>query len=163
MVSLVGFTLTSCKHKKTDSEIVKESIPQPKDEYSGEDTTEVIGLANSFIERLNAKDIKSAMSMLFFLDGDSIRPLPAGLQRRQANALMNIQGVRYTIDKLVFDQEKDNEVKINIVLFDKKPGDNRPNTISFYLKPIRRDGKWYLTTADNITDTNQLQGTEIKN
>lgn len=163
IAGLACLSFTSCKHKKGVEQIVQESIPKPHDQYNGQDTTEVMSLAGSFIEHLNAKDIQGAVSMLYFLDGDSIKPLPAGLQRRQTNALVNIQGIRYNIDKLVFDQEKDNEVKVDIVLFDKKPGDTRPNTISFYLKPVRRDGHWFLTTADNITDTNQLQGTKIEN
>ena len=103
------------------------------------------------------------MAQLSFLDGDSIVTLPAGLQKRQANALMNMQGIRYEVDKLVFDREIDNIVKINVILFDKEANDPRPNLMTFYLKPIRRNGKWYLTTADNVTDTNHLGGTQIKN
>ena len=101
--------------------------------------------------------------MLSFLDGDSIISLPKDLARRQARTLMNVQGVRYTVERVVFDQEKDNIVKINIVLFEKKADDPRPNTTALYLKPIRRDGKWYLTTVDNMTDTNNLGGTKIQN
>ena len=112
---------------------------------------------------MDRKDIKAAVSMLSFLDGDSIVPLPGSLAKRQANALMSMRGIRYTVERLVFDQEKDNIVKLNAVLFEKKAGDLRPNTIAFYLKPIRRAGKWYLTTADNVTDTNNLSGTRIQN
>lgn len=138
-------------------------MPKPKDDFDGKDTADVMSEVNTFIQYLNNKDVRGAVNMLYFLDGDEIRPLPGGLAKRQANAIYNMQGIRYTVDKLVFDQEKDNEVKVNVILFDKKPGDTRPNTMSFYLKPIRRNGKWYLTTADNITDTNGLSGTNIEN
>ena len=160
---LVVATFTSCKKEKSLKQMQSEYIAPPKDDFSNADTAEVMKLVDNFIHHLNNKDIKSAVSMLSFLDGDSIVSLPKGLARRQANALMNIRGVRYTVEKFVFDQEKDNIVKVNVVLFEKKEGDNRPNTIGFFLKPVRRSGHWYLTTVDNMTDTNQMSGTQIKN
>lgn len=163
ILALTLIVFDSCKHKKTFQEQEEEFLTKPKDDYNGKDTTDVMEQVNLFIEHLNNKDIQGAVSMLYFLDGDSIRPLPTGLQKRQAFALLNMRGKRYIVDRLVFDQEKDNEVKINVILFDKKPGDKRPNTMSFYLKPIRRQGTWYLTTADNVTDTNGLSGTNIEN
>lgn len=156
--------VVSCGRKeKTVQQLEQQYIEHPVDSFSGKDTSEVMYLVDNFIAKLNNKDIKSAVSMLSFLDGDKIVPLPAGLIKRQCNALYNAQGVKYTVDRLVFNEEKDNIVKVNIVLFEKKPGDTRPNTISIYLKPIRRDGRWYLTTVDNITDTNNMGGTKIKN
>ena len=83
---------------------------------------------DNFIKSLNEKDIRGAVSQLSFLDGDSIVALPAGLQKRQANALMNMQGIRYDVDRLVFDREIDNIVKINVILFEKKADDPRPNS-----------------------------------
>ncbi len=161
---LVMAAVSSCgKKEKSVKQLEDEFLVQPKDSFNTTDTAEVKKLVDEFIYRLNRKDIKAAVSMLSFLDGDSIISLPKDLARRQARTLMNVQGVRYTVERLVFDQEKDNIVKVNIVLFEKKADDPRPNTTALYLKPIRRDGKWYLTTVDNMTDTNNLGGTKIQN
>ena len=148
------------KERKTAGAAISRSTV---DSFSGKDTSEVMYLVNSFIDKLNQKDIKSAVSMLSYLDGNDIVPLPAELVKRQCNALANAQGVKYTVDRLVFNEEKDNIVKVNILLFEKKPGDTRPNSISLYLKPIRKDNRWYLTTVDNITDSNNMGGTKIQN
>lgn len=161
---LVVTAVSSCgKKEKSVKQLEDEFLIQPKDSFNNADTAEVRKLVDEFVYRLDRKDIKAAVSMLSFLDGDSIVPLPGSLAKRQANALMSMRGLRYTVERLVFDQEKDNIVKLNAVLFEKKAGDLRPNTIAFYLKPIRRGGKWYLTTADNVTDTNNLSGTRIQN
>ena len=143
---LVVTAVSSCgKKEKSVKQLEDEFLIQPKDSFNNTDTAEVRKLVDEFVYRLDRKDIKAAVSMLSFLDGDSIVPLPGSLAKRQANALMSMRGIRYT------------------VLFEKKAGDLRPNTIAFYLKPIRRGGKWYLTTADNVTDTNNLSGTRIQN
>ncbi len=160
---MLAFTMSSCKKEKSVKQLQEQFLIQPTDSFQGVDTAEVKLLVDNFIKSLNEKDIRGAVSQLSFLDGDSIVALPAGLQKRQANALMNMQGIRYDVDRLVFDREIDNIVKINVILFEKKADDPRPNSMAFYLKPIRRNGKWYLTTADNVTDTNHLGGTQIKN
>lgn len=161
---LAALMFASCGQKeKNVKQLEQQYLVQPVDSFSGKDTSEVMYLVNSFIDKLNQKDIKSAVSMLSYLDGNDIVPLPAELVKRQCNALANAQGVKYTVDRLVFNEEKDNIVKVNILLFEKKPGDTRPNSISLYLKPIRRDNRWYLTTVDNITDSNNMGGTQIQN
>lgn len=153
-VCSIGF-LYSCKSEKkevTAGENVL--IDVPKDDYSKDDTTQVFTLVNDFLDRLRNDDIGSAVSMLYFLDGDTLRELTKQQFNRQAMTLSNARGISYDIDRLVFDSEKRNDVKISVTLFENKPGEKRPNKIGFHLKPVRRDGAWYLTTPDNITDTN---------
>ena len=43
---------------------------------------------------------------------------------------------------------------MDITLFEKEENDPRPNKISFYFRPVRFEGQWYLTVKDNITDIN---------
>jgi hypothetical protein len=69
-------------------------------------------------------------------------------------------GIDYEVDRLVFLNDKRNELKLSVTLFEKPEGDKRPNKTSFYMKPVRFEGKWYLTTKDNITDTNSRERNE---
>ena len=71
------------------------------------------------------------------------------------------KGVRYDVEKLVFLTPIDNEVVYLATLFEKQENDPRPNEMRFVLKPIRIDGKWYLTVADSPTSTINLKGTNI--
>lgn len=159
----VLFLVVSCKRQKTVKEMEDKYIIQPVDSFTSVDSSEVSNMVNQFTIRLNQKDIKGAVSMLSYLNGDSIIPLNRDMAIRQANALHNMQGVRYDVEKMQFMEDKDNIVKINVVLFEKAAGDDRPNTLNFYLKPVRYEGHWYLTTVDNITDTSNTGGTAIKN
>ena len=67
-------------------------------------------------------------------------------------ALNMVKGVKYEVQYLTFRTDKDNEVKMEITLFDKEVDDPRPNKTAFYFRPVRFEGQWFLTTKDNITD-----------
>ena len=111
---------------------------------------------NDFIAHLENKDIRGAIEMLNFLSsGDSIVPLSPVMQRRQAISLRNVMGVKYNFNRLVLRSYTDNEAKIDIILFDKPIGDPKPNMTTFHLRPVKFEGKWYLTVWDTISNTNQ--------
>ncbi len=132
----------------------------PEYTFTHEDTVAVIDLVNQFIAHLNRHDLGAAVDMLSFLNGDSIEPLTKQARNRQGMSLATCVGVRYEIDHLIFESDKKNEVKMDITLFEKPDNDPRPNKTSFYFRPVRFHGKWYLTTKDNITDTNSQERNE---
>ena len=148
---LVGTALTSCKDKKAPAD----SKPVGTSMFTKEDTTKVMDLVNQFTMRLQNSDIKGAMDMLVYLDGDSIKPQTAANMQRQAVTLSFIAGKPgYELERIILNNTTNNEAKINVVLFEKKDeNDKRPNTTAFYLRPVYIDGQWYLTTKDNITST----------
>lgn len=121
--------------------------------FTKEDTTQLLNLIDQFNGYMKAGDIKSATEMLVFLNGDSIEQLNPQFFNRQARSLSAVRGIDYQLDRIVLRDNIDNEAKIDIVLFEKPEGDPRPNTTSFYFRPVRIDGQWYLTTMDNATDT----------
>ena len=160
---VVGTALTGCKDKKAPAD----TKPVETSMFTKEDTTKVMDLVNQFTLCLQNGDIKGAIDMLVMLDGDSIKPIDAANLQRQVNSLRFIAGMPgYELDRIVMQDEKRNEAKIDIVLFEKKDeNDKRPNTTSFYLRPVYIGGQWYLTTRDNITSTvdENPEKQEIKN
>lgn len=147
---LTAGMMTSCKESKKE-------VPadeKPAFVFTKQDTTTVMELVEQFTTRLQNRDIKGAVEMITFLNGDSIEELNPMFQQRQAMTLAHIAGLpKYELDRIVFRSDINNEVKIDLTLFEKPEGDPRPNTTSFYFRPVRKGGKWYLTTKDNITDT----------
>ena len=122
--------------------------------FTKEDTATVNDLINQFTQYLKQKDIKSATEMIYYLDKDSIKVLEGRDKARQAMTLRYIIGCHdYKLDRLIFRSDIDNEAKINIILFEKPEGQNVPNKTSFYFRPVKFEGKWYLTTKDNISDS----------
>ena len=121
--------------------------------FTHEDTVEIQTLVSQFIARMDNKDLRGAVEMLSFLKGDSIEPLNAMQQRRQAMSLMNVRGVRYEMRQMVLRSNTNNEVKMDITLFEKEDGDPKPNKTAIYFRPVKFEGRWYLTVWDNITET----------
>jgi hypothetical protein len=146
ILSLMASFVSCSDKKKAPTKHKKEYV------FSKEDTTEVMALVDHFKYNLENKQLRSAVEMLSILKGDSLIPLDPVQQRRQAMALYMTRGISYDVDYLTFNSYKDTEVKINIKLFEKEPDDPKPNTIALFLRPVKFEGKWYLTTKDNITD-----------
>ena len=152
-VFATGLFLSSCKSDKKEGQEAPVLIDVPEDAYNKEDTTQVFELVNDFLARLKNNDISSAVSMLYYLDGDTLRELSRQQFNSQAMTFAHARGVSYDIERLVFDKETKNDVTIMVTLFENKPGETRPNKIGLHLRPVRRDGAWYLTTPDTLTDT----------
>ena len=146
-------TVASCGGKKQNATATSS---KPVYTFTKEDTTEIMSQVNQFVSYLEEKNIRGAVEMLNFQsEGDSIKPLNPMFQRRQAVSLMNVLGVRYDLNHLILRSNTNNELKIDITLFEKPAGDPKPNKTGFYLRPVKFENKWYLTVWDNITNTNQ--------
>lgn len=164
----VSLLLSGCNgcSNKTEQGSVKDLMdtytPAPEMNTNGADTTEVMRQVQSFIAHLKNRNVDGAMEMLYYLKQDSIKPLPAELEQKERTVLGIVQGAeKYDIENLTFLKEKDSEVRIMVTLFNKPEKDPAPNKMGMILKPVRRNGKWYLTLADTESDSNH--GTEIKN
>ena len=159
----VLLAVTSCKKKQTAIEKVNEELLKSvKMDLSSNDTTAVYDLTNQFLNHLKNSDLEGAMAMLHYLKGgNEIVSLPADLEKQHRTVLGNFLGLTYNIDEVRFLRETDCQVRYTVPLFEKAEDDPVSNKISFFIKPVRRDGQWYLTLADSQTDS--THGSEIKN
>ena len=123
------------------------------------DTAQVFELTKSFLESLKANDIDKAVSMLYFLDADrQVVPLPDSLVERQKVVFRTFPVLSYKIESIIFNTETDSQVKYTVEFFKKQPGDTRPNTTSFFIKPMRVKGQWFLTMFDSNTNNGGQSG-----
>ena len=158
--------LYSCKQdqkRKSTDEVLKEVLGNgPQMEISSNDTTAVFELTERFLDRLHDKDLDGAIAMLRYLKGgNEIVSLPDAIEKRQRMVLGNFLGLTYKIDEVRFHKETDCQVRYSVELFEKAADDPVSNTVSFFIKPVRRNGEWYLTLAD--TESDSTHGSEIEN
>ena len=70
--------------------------------------------------------------------------------RGQRAVLTRFAGFRAEIEYIKFFRENDSEVKYNVYFSDKPSTPSNPNCMGFMIRPVRLDGKWYLTlVGDN--------------
>jgi hypothetical protein len=156
---VVLLSFTACSHKKSDAEKLNESIKlyqkQPEMQLSKNDTDAVLSLSKQFLEQVKARNINGAMSMLYYLNKEKkIVKVPADLEKQERVALQAFPVYDYSIDVVKFYRETDSEVGYSLLIQDpakvKKPG-----VIKGMIRPMRRQGKWYLTLANSGTDVIQ--------
>ena len=150
--------VSSCQNKSKQrslKEMQDDFIRPAEMTLAKSDTDQVKSLVQHYLSYLEQGNVDVALSMLHYLNKDSITSLPPGLARKQKMTLTAFKSKKFSIEEIQFLNETDSKVKYTVTLFDKAPGDNRPNTISFVIRPVRRDGQWFLTLADSETETRQ--------
>ncbi len=166
MMSLLFSACTSCGNKEKKPMNVKSASEtfavNPEIDTNKADTAEVANQVYKFIDCLKNKDVDQALSLLYYLDKEQIKPLPESLKKRERTTLATVAGaVDYKLENLQFLKETDNEVRIIVTLFEKDAKDPAPNTMKIRVQPVRRDGAWYLTLADTQYDS--THGSDIQN
>ena len=146
-ILLMLTAFAACSDKKKASANLK-----PEYTFSHQDSTEVLNLVKEFFAYMEKDDIPAAIDMLSILKGEELVPLEPVQKRRQAIALNLVKGVKYDVDYMMFKSDRNNEVKVNITLFEKDENDPKPNMTAFFLRPVRHQGQWFLTAKDNLTD-----------
>ena len=146
------FILGSCENKNKQQsldELAKDVILQPRMEINAEDSAEVFNLVNMYLDKLRDGKYDEAAGMLYEIGNDGLAPLPERRMRAQRVLMERFHGVRYELERIAYDSETQNLAKYTVTLFEKEDGDPRANTMSFVLMPVRWEGKWYLTLANN--------------
>jgi hypothetical protein len=82
--------------------------------------------------------------------------------RGQRAVLTRFAGFRAEIEYIKFFRENDSEVKYNVYFSDKPSTPSNPNCMGFMIRPVRLEGKWYLTLAgeNQATFSSQINSTK---
>lgn len=145
-----SFLLVSLSSCKKDQPKMTE---KPLLILTAKDSTEIKNLCTQYMDLLKEKKYDEAFDMLYCVDTlQNLQKIPE-TQKQTMRSMFNVFPVlNYHLYEMKFVSEFDTKVRYNIEFFEKAPDDNRPNTTAIYLRPIRKDDKWYLTVYDTVTD-----------
>ena len=138
LMALLGcFLLAGCNSGKKD--------------VSKKDTVAVNQLSEKFVKLLQKEDYEAALNMLYFLNKEGeVVPLPAELRAQQLTMFKTFPVISYTNKGIIFNTEKDSQVKYEIQFTNAEEG--KPAAVTnLFLKPMRVNGEWFLTTYDSQT------------
>lgn len=147
IIAITALILVSCGKGKNAPVDMEQSVVFM--ELSNNDTTAVYNLVNTYLDHLTNGRMDEALAMISYFENDSVKPVPEKMLKRQRTSLNALHPIRYQIEHVMFLYDTDCEVKYSGILFDKEENDPAPNKVSFIIKPVRKDGKWYLTLADS--------------
>ena len=135
---------TGCTSKSEKADSSDESMT-----LSANDTTKVVDLMHQYFDLLMNQDYNGAMSMLHQFRNDSLFEMSPEVKQHYELGMKMILSVRYELETMVFNTESDCLVKYSAILFDKEgDDDNRPNKMSYTVRPVRLNGEWFLTVSD---------------
>lgn len=124
---------------------------EPQMELSNFDSTTVCQLATDYLEMLKQGRIDEAMANLYTLDGEDIKPLSGEEYEKCRFALNLYQVYDYRITDMIFFKETDSEVKFQIYIQDPATKED-PAKMNGLIRPVRRDGTWYICLANSETE-----------
>jgi len=137
---------------------------QPSDngqqmELSANDTATVQKIVNEYLQLVVDDRADEAVSLLYVLNDDGqVSPISESQREGalQAFTAFDIKG--YAIKTFAFHSETDTEVKYALYLKDPLTTSNPP-CINGLIKPVRRNGTWYITLANDegVHQEKQLQ------
>ena len=159
--SLFLIFVVSCNNQTPKNQNIDDELQM---DVSVDDTTEVKSLVGEFLGCMERGQLDSCIQMLYFIQADSsLMALPKDLADKQRMLFEPLIGKKYRQEVMVFHKEIDSVVKIVAELFPLEgPDDHRPNTMSFVIRPVRLDGKWFLTMPDSKSDQIGHGGTEVQ-
>ena len=137
---------TSCSKKNKQVEETQEETMT----LSATDTTLVIDLMHQYFDLLLNKNYEGAMSMLSQLSNDSLKELSPEMKQHYQMGMRIVSPIRYELESMKFRTETDCLVRYAGILFEKEDeNDKRPNKMFYAIKPVRLNGEWHLTVADD--------------
>lgn len=150
LLALLGCILIAGCNSGKKEDKRKEYIPLKMD-VSSKDTVAVMQLSEKFMKLLQKEDYESALNMLYFLNKEGeVVPLTAEQRQQQLGVFKVFPVIDYTNKGIIFNSEKDSQVKFEIQ-FTPSEEDKPGATTNLFLKPMRVNGEWFLTTYDSQT------------
>ena len=155
LAAVLALLMTVGCNKK--AEAPKSTDPlAPQMTVSAFDTTTVQQLTNDFLNMVKEGQFDEAMSRLYVLDGDEVKPLPDEQKPECYFWLSMYKVYDYHITEYTFFKETDSEVKYELVIEDPATKED-PARINGMIRPVRRNGAWYITLANTKTETQKSQ------
>lgn len=147
-----GFALisiVSCSRVSKKAETDHQSSIENAMVLSKKDTIQVLELTNLFMTAVKEQRYADAAIMLHEMKADDSFAKPELLDNVQLKSALQRLEIfpiyDYSISGYTFKEAFDNEVRCKIVLFPKTDEkDTRPNTTTWYFKPVRYLGEWKL-------------------
>ena len=124
------------------------------------DTTQVLKMAEDYLEALKNQKYDEALSKLNLILNDSVKPLPEKDKQMIIRQQQVFPVLDYHLESFKFINEHRVEVTYSIEFFKKEdPNDPIQNTIRITFAPQRINAQWYLALMDKsyVTYTPEKQ------
>lgn len=157
LIIIAILPLQSCRHKNKGDLINPPVSPREIESMTrtAKDTTELINLTKQYLDLLKAGNYDKALSMLYITKGNRVIGNISDKEKKALKSTYQAFPVlSYNIEEMYLYSDSDTEIRYTTTFFEKKEGDNRPNTMKFVLNPKKVMGNWVLTISKRTNENN---------
>lgn len=138
----------SCKNKK-QSDSINDYIRPASVDFTKQDTAEIMNQLNTYVADVKAKDYSNAVKNLYILKGDSILPLTDAQMQNAMQVYKEFNIYDVAVNAFTLKGESENMVKVALQIVKNGNISEGQGVTYIKLRPVKKDGKWYLTFMDN--------------
>jgi len=150
LVAVVLLTLVSCNQGKQTGEVNEKGLPVF--EFNDEDSVAIRALADDYVNRFKAQNYEAAADLLYTVRNDSVFPLDDEQRKGYVQAMKMMPFRDCAIKEQVLRSDKDNQIRIAMLLDENGSLEKEQGTVNFFLNPVFVDGKWYLTLLNRYAE-----------
>ena len=143
---LILSSVMSCNSKKENRE--SDEPARPVFVFTDSDSLSIHGLADQYVDYLNAGNFEAAADMLYSVRNDSVLPLSDEVRTGYINAMRHLPNFGFQKKELTLSTDLDNRIRIVMLLTEDGDIESEKGIVNYYLNPVKIDGQWYLTTFD---------------
>lgn len=116
--------------------------------YSREDTTDINGLVNQYVENLRAKNFEANAELLYNVKNGEAVAYTEEQKKQYLDVFSHIRFYDCKVNSFLLRSDKNNEVSILLKVVESGDLDKGIGVTSMSLNPVKIGDKWYLTLLD---------------
>jgi len=147
---IILISVLSCKSESKPPQSTENGLPVF--EFTSQDSSTVSSLGEAYVKLLNSGNFQEASHMLYVLKNDSVLPLVSQKREALISTLSMVQNFGFALRDLQLYSDKDNVLRIAMLVDENGDLSKDQGVINFILNPIKIDGHWYLTLMDEYAD-----------
>ncbi len=124
----------------------------PVFEFTNQDSLNIQALGEQFMSYFKAGDYEGASHMLYLVNNDSVRSLPANYAQGFQDMMSSMPIVDSELKELKLFSDRDNELRIALQISPEGDLSTGEGCINFVLNPVEQDGRWFLTLRDEYAE-----------
>lgn len=157
-ILILSFCLASCtaKVKQVNVKTQKDSELEFLSQLQSTDSTEVLSMADTFMDLLKAKKLDEAVGMIYVLHNNIVYKKSDEYTEELKNrfTIMPVEG--YEREYFSFSTEGNNDICYKTWPIPQTSGSDSGFLIRLTLNPVLVDGVWYLTFKDGYQSSKML-------
>jgi len=145
---LLGLTVVGCRNKQSQNQYIAPAGM----EYSGKDTTEIMGLVNKYVQCLNEHDYDGMVDLLHTFKDNRIYAFDETQRDSVKRGLQQIPVYAAKLYSFRLNNNVNNKICILVQLIENGDLEQEIGVSKLFLNPVYVQDKWYLTLLDLNAD-----------